>query len=183
MVRLQTLLRDALTGQSRTPENCLDTGRHAGAGFAGRGGEDAGRLGLERRRQPSLDLADKDGNLRASVGSTKLETVKTAGVTIRSGSSLVLFDKDGKVIWKAPKRQNGVHFAHGRPWSDSLGWGDSRPPGTKEPEAEAPAPADVLATPRLALPRLVARSSAAGSVARQAVRQIRFGICRLPGHG
>ena len=57
---------------------------------------------LSEDGSPSLGLADKHGNLRAVVGSTKLETFKTADVTIRSESSFVLFDKDGKVIWKAP---------------------------------------------------------------------------------
>jgi len=50
----------------------------------------------------SLNLYDKDGNKRAVLGSTSLETTRTGTVTKTAESSLVLFDKKGKVIWKAP---------------------------------------------------------------------------------
>ncbi len=50
----------------------------------------------------SLELYDKDGNKRAVLGSTSLETTDTGTVTKTAESSLVLFDKKGKVIWKAP---------------------------------------------------------------------------------
>lgn len=41
-------------------------------------------------------------DLELSSGSTSLETLKTADVTIFSESSLMLFDRDGNVIRKAP---------------------------------------------------------------------------------
>ncbi len=50
----------------------------------------------------SLELYDKDGNKRAVLGSTSLETTRTGTVTKTAESSLVLFDKKGKVLWKAP---------------------------------------------------------------------------------
>jgi len=51
---------------------------------------------------PGLNLYDAEGNHRAALGSTSLETVKTGAVTKTAPSSLVLFDKEGKVIFKAP---------------------------------------------------------------------------------
>jgi len=51
-----------------------------------------------------LTLYDKDGLMkpRAVVGSTSLEIIKTGTVEKRAESSLVLLDKGGKVIWRAP---------------------------------------------------------------------------------
>lgn len=49
----------------------------------------------------SLSLEGKEG-YSAVLGSTKLETPKTGTVTKRAESSLVLFDKDRKIIWSAP---------------------------------------------------------------------------------
>jgi len=51
---------------------------------------------------PVLALADAAGNERATLGSTILEVVKTGEERRRAESSLVLFDKDGKVMWKVP---------------------------------------------------------------------------------
>lgn len=59
-------------------------------------------LFLTKDGSPSLRLGDKTGRLRAVLGATSLETTKTAEVTIRPESSLVLLDTDGKVIWQAP---------------------------------------------------------------------------------
>ena len=50
---------------------------------------------------PSVSLA-RDTKLRSVLGATALTTSRTGDVTQRSPSSLVLFDKDGKVIWSAP---------------------------------------------------------------------------------
>ncbi|MBI4490237.1 MAG: hypothetical protein HY694_14230 [Deltaproteobacteria bacterium] len=52
---------------------------------------------------PSLQLNDKDGKTRAVLGSTTLTGTQTGQVRIQPESSLTLFDKDGKVIWKAPE--------------------------------------------------------------------------------
>lgn len=51
---------------------------------------------------PSLQLYDKDGNERAVLGQTELEVRRTGSTEKRSASSLVLFDKEGKVLWRAP---------------------------------------------------------------------------------
>jgi len=59
-------------------------------------------LYLNPEGSPSLTLQDKAEHSRAVLGATELETVKIEEVTMRSESSLVLFGKDGKVIWKAP---------------------------------------------------------------------------------
>jgi len=51
---------------------------------------------------PSLILQDENSKARAVLGQTVLEVKATGTVEQRPASSLVLFDKDGKVIWKAP---------------------------------------------------------------------------------
>jgi hypothetical protein len=50
----------------------------------------------------SFRLADQNHNDRAVLGLTQLEMTKTGEVRTRAASSLVLFDKDGKVLWSAP---------------------------------------------------------------------------------
>jgi len=50
---------------------------------------------------PSLVLLDENRN-RAVLGHTALEGKATGTVEQRPASSLVLFDRDGKVIWRAP---------------------------------------------------------------------------------
>ncbi len=50
---------------------------------------------------PHLQFYDKDGNTRAVLGSTSPRTMSIE-TKRRPESSLVLFDKKGKVIWKAP---------------------------------------------------------------------------------
>jgi len=59
-------------------------------------------LRWNRKHGAQLNLSDKDGNNRAVLGSTSLETTRTGTVTKTAESSLVLFDKKGKVIWSAP---------------------------------------------------------------------------------
>ena len=51
---------------------------------------------------PSINLYDDKAGLRTALGCTDLTTIKTGETTGRVPSSLVLFDKDGKVIWQAP---------------------------------------------------------------------------------
>ncbi len=51
---------------------------------------------------PSLELHDDAENLRASLGVIELKHEGTGTIEKRPASSLVLFGKDGKVIWKAP---------------------------------------------------------------------------------
>jgi hypothetical protein len=52
---------------------------------------------------PSLQLFDNDGNLRASLGSTSLEVTRTGAEETTAPSSLTFFDKKGKVLWQAPR--------------------------------------------------------------------------------
>lgn len=59
-------------------------------------------LGLDGGGRPSLTLSDAAGNPRAVLGVTSTVTIKTGQTTTRPESSLVLFDKDGKVMWQAP---------------------------------------------------------------------------------
>jgi hypothetical protein len=52
--------------------------------------------------EPSLELSDHTGKARATLGYTELEVQHTGSTEKRAVSSLVLFDKDGKVTWAAP---------------------------------------------------------------------------------
>lgn len=58
-------------------------------------------LGLDSE-EPALELFDKDGKTRAALGGTELEDPRTGEKQTRAVSSLMLFDKDGKVLWHAP---------------------------------------------------------------------------------
>jgi len=49
-----------------------------------------------------IALAGQNGLLRAVLGKTRLAIPATASVEERSAASLVFFNKDRKVIWKAP---------------------------------------------------------------------------------
>ena len=54
---------------------------------------------------PSIRLFDEVGNSRAIIGSIKLENPETARIGSlekRPESSLVLLDKDKKIVWSAP---------------------------------------------------------------------------------
>jgi hypothetical protein len=51
---------------------------------------------------PSLKLFDKNRKMRATLGSAGLETIKTGATEQTAESSLVLFDKEGKVMFRAP---------------------------------------------------------------------------------
>ncbi len=52
---------------------------------------------------PSLTLAEKFyGHPSAVLGRSELANTRTGVETKRPASSLVLFDKEGKVLWKAP---------------------------------------------------------------------------------
>jgi len=50
----------------------------------------------------SVELYDDPNKLRAVLGRVSIEAARTGSVEARSLSSLVLFDKDGKVLWRAP---------------------------------------------------------------------------------
>ncbi len=53
-------------------------------------------------RGPNLGITDEHGRERAVLGATALETIATGTIEQRPASSLVLFDKDGKVLFQAP---------------------------------------------------------------------------------
>jgi len=59
-------------------------------------------LNVAEDGQPRLGLHDAAQQPRAVLGATSLETVKAAKAIMRPESSLVLFDKDGNVMWKTP---------------------------------------------------------------------------------
>ena len=69
-----------------------------------RDGKSIGRawIRLTQDGKPSVLLFDENDRLRAAMGHVVLETPRVEAVTTRPASSLVLFDKDGKVIWTAP---------------------------------------------------------------------------------
>ncbi|HKE56487.1 MAG TPA: hypothetical protein VKB46_07295 [Pyrinomonadaceae bacterium] len=54
------------------------------------------------RRQSSLYLKDENGTTRAVLGHTEIERPATGVVEQLPISSFVLFNKDAKVVWKAP---------------------------------------------------------------------------------
>lgn len=51
---------------------------------------------------PVVLLGDENGKPRAVLGHVDLVGTSEGRVEKRPASSLVLFDKDGKVLWKAP---------------------------------------------------------------------------------
>jgi hypothetical protein len=54
------------------------------------------------RDVPSVNLLDNHEKTRAVLGSVDLRTIKTGATERTAESSLVLFDKQGKVIFQAP---------------------------------------------------------------------------------
>lgn len=60
------------------------------------------RLSLNASGSPTIALFDDSLVTRAAFGYTELDIVRTGGVEHRPASSLVFFDRDGKVIWKVP---------------------------------------------------------------------------------
>ncbi len=60
-------------------------------------------LGINEDGSPFLKLCDADGTGRASLGATQLVTPRTGASRTTAPSSLVLFDKEGTVIWRAPQ--------------------------------------------------------------------------------
>ena len=53
-------------------------------------------------RDDGLTLADDQGKTRAALGKTSLETVRTGATETTAAGSLVLLDKNGRVIWQMP---------------------------------------------------------------------------------
>jgi hypothetical protein len=59
-------------------------------------------LSLDSGGRPSLALSDEQGKTRAAMGTTSPETTHTGATEQNVEFSLVLFDKQGKVLWQAP---------------------------------------------------------------------------------
>jgi hypothetical protein len=59
-------------------------------------------VGLDSFDAGVVELSDRDENPRAVPGHTSLERTRTGATEERPESSLVLFDKEGKVLWTAP---------------------------------------------------------------------------------
>jgi len=59
-------------------------------------------LGVDSGGVSGLTLSDRGGITRAVLGSISLETGGTGVIEKRPESSLVLFDRDGKLVWSAP---------------------------------------------------------------------------------
>jgi hypothetical protein len=53
---------------------------------------------------PRLSLHDANGALRAALGTSALGPDAAGEIESTAPSSLVLFDKEGKVLWRAPQR-------------------------------------------------------------------------------
>ena len=77
---------------------------HDGVGIAlgGERGKQRALLGVSSDSGPVLQLRDDKGWVRAALGAYSLMTPDTGEVVKRAESSLVLFDKEGKVLWQAP---------------------------------------------------------------------------------
>lgn len=89
------------------PESVLRASMYLGRGgspalnlFDSRGKMRAS-LGVRSDGHPNLSLYDAEG-VRAVLGRIKLEATRSEAVQERPISSLVLFDKNGNVVWQAP---------------------------------------------------------------------------------
>ena len=51
---------------------------------------------------PSFYLKDQSGKVRSVLGAISLQAMQTGEITQRSESSIVLFSKEGKAVWKTP---------------------------------------------------------------------------------
>jgi hypothetical protein len=60
-------------------------------------------LGLSDKGEPHLSLLDEKGQTRLALGSAEFTNPLTGLREKRACSSIVLFDKDGKVLWSAPE--------------------------------------------------------------------------------
>jgi hypothetical protein len=59
-------------------------------------------LMLDSDGGPGLGMFDGKGQTRAALGAAPLEAIDTGAVGNRTEFLLVLFDRDGKVVWQAP---------------------------------------------------------------------------------
>lgn len=66
------------------------------------GGRARALLTVQADGSPSLSLRDESTKSRAVLGQATLRTARTGTMERRPAASLVLFDRDANVIWKAP---------------------------------------------------------------------------------
>jgi len=67
-----------------------------------KGGKHRAILQLTDSGDPALNLLDKEEKFRSVVGITRIIEPNTGASIMRPVSSVVLFDKGGKVLWSAP---------------------------------------------------------------------------------
>ena len=66
------------------------------------GAKSSAALSFSSDGNPSLSFLDKDGKLRAALGSVDFDAARTSQMGKRPVSSLILFDKDERIVWEAP---------------------------------------------------------------------------------
>ncbi|HEY7675583.1 MAG TPA: hypothetical protein VIG69_00825 [Candidatus Methylomirabilis sp.] len=86
---------------SRMVLNAIDNGP-MGLFFYDGGGRLRSLLDVEPDGSPALALFDENRTSRAILGHTQLEGGKAGKIEKRQASSLLLFDRAGRVIWRAP---------------------------------------------------------------------------------
>jgi hypothetical protein len=81
----------------------LGTGRQPYIALRDKDGKERLSLTLTDTGEPTLIFYDNNGKERAVLGTMDITRMKRTGaIEERSYSSLVLFDQDGKIVWKAP---------------------------------------------------------------------------------
>jgi hypothetical protein len=100
-VRARRIVVVDAQGETRAHLGVLPEGSPALALFDAQGRARA-TLGVLPDGRPGLTLADAQGTERAILGATELKTIRTGVVERRPKSSLVLFDANGTVLWRAP---------------------------------------------------------------------------------
>ena len=81
----------------------LGAGRQPYIALRDKDGKERLSLTLTDTGEPTLIFYDNNGKERAVLGTMDITRMKRTGaIEERSYSSLVLFDEDGKIVWKAP---------------------------------------------------------------------------------
>lgn len=75
----------------------------AALSLAGSSEKPRSKLGVKTDGCPSLKFLDDDGSIRASLGCTALKETGSGASANTEASSLVLFDRRGRVVYKEPK--------------------------------------------------------------------------------
>lgn len=86
----------------REAQLALRSDHTAGLYLRGKHFKTLAELNVGSHGNPHLDLYDKKGRLRAVLGTVDLRYTRTGSTEKTAPSSLVLFDKKGKVLWERP---------------------------------------------------------------------------------